>query len=276
MLPHPTHDRLIALGLVGMAKAFEEQRAQPAVASLTFEERLGLLVDREAVERQSKRLVTRLKFANLRQNATIEDLNTKAARGLDKALFAKLATGDWIGRRHDLLITGKTGTGKSWLACALGHKACRDDRSVLYYRVPRLLDALALARGDGRYVRLLKSLARVELLILDDWGLAPLTSQQGRDLLETGRRSPWLPLDDCDQSTPRRSLARGDRRSDNRRCRPRPPRAHCAPPRPRRRDPAQTTGKIRQVSMSWCVRRGAPDAIEPAVVLAAVKDAARR
>ena len=94
--------------------------AQPAVASLTFEERLGLLVDREAVERESKRLVTRLKFANLRQNATIEDLNTKAARGLDKALFAKLATGDWIGRRQDLLITGKTGTGKSWLACALG------------------------------------------------------------------------------------------------------------------------------------------------------------
>jgi DNA replication protein DnaC len=184
MLPHPTYDRLIALGLTGMAKAFEEQRQQSAVAALTFEERLGLLVDREAVERESKRLVTRLKFANLRQNATIEDLNTKAARGLDKALFAKLATGDWIARRHDLLITGKTGTGKSWLACALGHKACRDDRSVLYYRVPRLLDALALARGDGRYARLLKSLARVELLILDDWGLAPLTSQQGRDLLE--------------------------------------------------------------------------------------------
>lgn len=184
MLTHPTHDRLIALGLGGMAKAFEEQRAQPAVASLTFDERLGLLIDREAVERESKRLVTRLKFANLRQNATVEDLNTKAARGLDKALFAKLATGDWISRRQDLLITGKTGTGKSWLACALGHKACRDDRSVLYYRVPRLLDALALARGDGRYVRLLKSLARVELLVLDDWGLAPLTSQQGRDLLE--------------------------------------------------------------------------------------------
>ena len=184
MLPHPTHDRLIALGLVGMAKAFEEQRAQPAVASLTFEERLGLLVDREAVERESKRLVTRLKFANLRQNATIEDLNTKAARGLDKALFAKLATGDWITRRQDLLITGKTGTGKSWLACALGHKACRDDRSVLYHRVPRLFDALALARGDGRHARLLKSLARVELLILDDWGLATLTPEQGRDILE--------------------------------------------------------------------------------------------
>jgi DNA replication protein DnaC len=184
MLTHPTHDRLIALGLVGMAKAFEEQRQQPNVASLTFEERLGLLVDREAIERENKRLVTRLKFANLRQNATIEDLNTKAARGLDKVLFAKLATGEWIARRQDLLITGKTGTGKSWLACALGHKACRDDRPVLYHRVPRLLDALALARGDGRHARLLKSLARAELLILDDWGLAAMTSEQGRDLLE--------------------------------------------------------------------------------------------
>ena len=100
------------------------------------------------------------------------------------ALFAKLAAGDWIARRQDLLITGKTGTGKSWLACALGHKACRDDRSVLYWRVPRLLDGLALARGDGRHARLLKTLARVELLLLDDWGLAPLTSAQGRDLLE--------------------------------------------------------------------------------------------
>lgn len=184
MLPHPTHDRLVALGLTGMAKALEEQREQRNVEGLTFEERLGLLVDREAAERESRRLVTRLKFANLRQNATIEDLNTKAARGLDRALFAKLATGEWIARRQDLLITGKTGLGKSWLACALGHKACRDDRSVLYHRVPRLLDALALARGDGRYARLLKSLARVELLILDDWGLAPMTSEQGRDLLE--------------------------------------------------------------------------------------------
>ena len=205
MLTHPTHDRLIALGLVGMAKAFEEQRQQPNVASLTFEERLGLLVDREAIERESKRLVTRLKVANLRQNATIEDLNSKAARGLDKLLFAKLATSEWIARRQDLLITGKTGTGKSWLACALGHKACRDDRSVLYCRVPRLLDALALARGDGRHVRLLKSLARVEVLILDDWGLAPMTSEQGRDLLEIvddrhGRGSTivtsQLPVDD--------------------------------------------------------------------------------
>lgn len=180
MLTHPTSERLIALGLTGMAKALDEQRNQRNVDGLSFEERLGLLVDREAVERETKRLVTRLKAANLRQNATIEDLDTKAARGLDKALFAKLASGEWIARRQDLLITGKTGTGKSWLACALGHKACRDDRPTLYWRVPRLMDALALARGDGRYPRLLKSLARVELLILDDWGLVPLTSAQVR------------------------------------------------------------------------------------------------
>ena len=205
MLPHPTHDRLVALGLTGMAKALEEQRQHRNVEGLTFEERLGLLVDREVVERETRRLTTRLKSANLRQNATIEDLNTKAARGLDKVLFAKLAAGEWIARRQDLLITGKTGTGKSWLACALGHKACRDDRPVLYHRVPRLLDALALARGDGRHARLLKSLARAELLILDDWGLAPMTSEQGRDLLEIvddrhGRASTivtsQLPVDD--------------------------------------------------------------------------------
>ena len=184
MLTHPTHDRLVALGLTGMAKALEEQCRQPDVAALTFEERLGLLVDREAVERETKRIASRLKTANLRQDAVIEDLDTRAARGLDRPLVAKLAGGEWIARRQDLLITGKTGTGKSWLACALGHKAARDDRSVLYWRVPRLLDALALARGDGRHARLLKSVARVELLILDDWGLAAMTSSQGRDILE--------------------------------------------------------------------------------------------
>ena len=154
------------------------------MAALGFEERLALMVDREAIERENKRLVSRLKFASLRQSAVVEDVDMKAQRGLDKALFAKLVAGDWIARHQNLLICGPTGIGKSWLACALGHKACRDDRSVLYHRVPRLFDALALARGDGRHARLLKSLARVELLILDDWGLATLTPEQGRDLLE--------------------------------------------------------------------------------------------
>ena len=184
MLTHPTEQRLEALGLAGMAKALEEQRRQPDVTALSFEERLGLLVDREAIDRENKRLVSRLKFAGLRQNAAIEDIDMKAARGLDKALFAKLVVGDWIAQKQNLIVIGKTGLGKSWIACALAHKACRDDRSVLYHRVPRLFDTLALARGDGRHARLLKSIARVELLILDDWGLANLTPDQGRDLLE--------------------------------------------------------------------------------------------
>ena len=143
MLAHPTQERLTALGLTGMAKALEEQQRQPDVTALPFEERLALLVDREAIERENKRLVSRLKFAGLRQNAAIEDLDTKAARSLDRALFAKLAAGDWITQHENLIIVGKTGLGKSWLACALGHKACRDDRSVLYHRVPRL-------SADGR------------------------------------------------------------------------------------------------------------------------------
>ena len=184
MLTHPTEQRLIALGLTGMAKALEEQRRLPDTAALSFEERLALLVDREAIERENKRLVSRLKFAGLRQNAAVEDVDMKTARGLDKALFAKLAAGDWIVRHENLIIVGKTGLGKSWLACALAHKACRDDRSVLYHRVSRLFDALALARGDGRHARLLKSIARTERLILDDWGLANVSAEQGRDLLE--------------------------------------------------------------------------------------------
>jgi DNA replication protein DnaC len=184
MLTHPTYNRLVALGLNGMAKALEEQSRQPDIAALEFEERLALMVDREAAERDSRRLVTRLQFAGLRQNAVIEDVDLRTPRGLDKALFHKLAAGEWIARHHNLLIVGPTGVGKSWIACALGHKACRDNRSVLYQRLPRLFDALALARGDGRHARLLKNLGRVELLILDDWGLAPMTAERRRDLLE--------------------------------------------------------------------------------------------
>jgi DNA replication protein DnaC len=151
MLHHPTYDRLIALGLTGMARALEEQRSQPDVSALTFEERLALLVDREATERQNRRLTNRLRSADLRQNAVVEDIDLKTARGLDRALFQNLVVSDWIDRKLNLIIVGPTGIGKSWIACALGHKACRDDRSVLYQRVPRLFDAIALARGDGRH-----------------------------------------------------------------------------------------------------------------------------
>jgi DNA replication protein DnaC len=184
MLSHPTIDRLRELGLVGMVHALEEQRRQPDCNDLGFEDRLAMLVDREVLERDNKRLKARLRFAGLRQLAAPEDVDYRAHRGLDRALFQRLAQGEWIERQQNLLITGPTGVGKTWLACALGQRACRDNRSVLYQRVPRMLEGLGLARGDGRYARMLKGLARAQVLILDDWGLTPLTAEQRRDLLE--------------------------------------------------------------------------------------------
>ncbi len=184
MLNHPTHERLLALGLPGMARAFQDQRASPDLTALSFEERVGIMVDREAAERDTKRLTARLKFAALRQDACVEDIDLRTPRGLDRALLARLVAGDWIDRHQNLLISGPTGIGKSWLGCALGHKACRDGRSVIYHRVPRLFEALALARGDGRHARMLKAIARIDLLILDDWGLSVLNHNQRIELLE--------------------------------------------------------------------------------------------
>jgi len=184
MLTHPTAERLRGLGLSAMADAFVELQGMANAAELSREDWLGLLVDREATSRDNKRLARRLRDAKLRQAAVIEDTDFRTPRGLDRALFLKLAGCGWIREHAHVVIGGPTGVGKSWLACALGHKACRDGYSVLYKRAPRLFADLATARGEGRLPKLLAMLERTRLLIIDDWGPEPLTAEQRRDLLE--------------------------------------------------------------------------------------------
>ena len=197
MLTHPTFEQLNALGLQGMARAFGELIDNPDAAGLGHADWLALLLDREAVHRQDKRLSARLRHARLRHKALPEDIDYRSQRSLDRGLMAALLKGDWIRAAENLIISGPTGVGKSWLACALGHKACRDNHSVLYVRAPKLFDELALAHGDGSIARRFKSLGAVELLILDDWGLEPLDAQGRHDLLEIledryGRKSTLI------------------------------------------------------------------------------------
>jgi DNA replication protein DnaC len=184
MLSHPTVERLRGLGLAAMAEAFTELQNTPEAADLSREDWLGLLVDREATSRDNKRLARRLRDAKLRQAAVVEDTDFRTPRGLDRALFLKLAGCGWIREHAHVVIGGPTGVGKSWLACALGQKACREGYSVLYKRAPRLFADLATARGEGRLPKLLTMLERTRLLIIDDWGPEPLTPEQRRDLLE--------------------------------------------------------------------------------------------
>jgi len=194
MLKHPTLDKLQTLKCTGMAAALADQMAMPDIDELGFEERLGLLVDRELTERENRRLTSRLRRARLRHNAALEDINYQHRQGLDKGLIQSLAACQWVRERLNVLITGPTGVGKTWLACALTHKACREGYTAQYLRLTRLLRELMVAKGDGRYPKLLADLAKVDVLILDDWGLMKLNAEHRRDLLEVledrhGRRS---------------------------------------------------------------------------------------
>jgi DNA replication protein DnaC len=184
MLTHPTLDKLQALKLTGMTTALAEQLQMPDIEELSFDERLGLLVDRELTARDNRRLTSRLRRARLKHQAALEDIDYRHPRGLDKSLIQALASCRWVKEHLNILITGPTGVGKTWLACALAQKACREGHTALYLRLPRLLQELAIAKGDGRYPKLLSTLAKTEVLILDDWGLAQLTAEQRRDLLE--------------------------------------------------------------------------------------------
>src|SRR6266436_7483321 len=184
MLLTQTVDKLDALGLFGMTLGLREQLESSQYLSLSFDERLGLLVDRETEARDSRRLALRLKAAKLRQEATVEDINFRTPRGIDKTVILNLAQAGWVAAHHNLLISGPTGAGKSFLACALTHAAVRRGHTALYVRTPRLLAELALSRGDGRYVRRLGQLARIGVLVLDDFLVTPPSLIEAKDLLE--------------------------------------------------------------------------------------------
>ena len=184
MLTHPLFDKLTTLRLLGMLAGLKELLNSSDTERLSFEDRLGLLVDREICVRENRQLASRLKKAKLRQSACIEDVDFRHRRGLDQALFMQLARCGWINEHQNVIIIGPTGVGKTYLACALAHKACRQGYGAIYFRLPRLLQELSLSKGDGRYTSLLKSIARADLIVLDDWGLKGFSLDQQHDLLE--------------------------------------------------------------------------------------------
>jgi DNA replication protein DnaC len=177
-------EKLRILNLLGMARALTEQLERPDYQALSFEERLGLLVDREVQDRDNRRLERHLKAAKLRSSACIEDVDFRHPRGLDRGQLLTLATAQWVRAHQNVLIVGPTGAGKTFLACALAQAALRQGHTALYLRVPRVLGELALARADGRFPRLLATWARVDVLVLDDLALRPLLPEQSADLLE--------------------------------------------------------------------------------------------
>jgi DNA replication protein DnaC len=184
MLNEQTFDKLYAMKLIGMAEGFKEQLEQPSFRDLSFEERLGMLVERQWSWKENKRLSRLLKEAKLKLQACLEDIDYKTPRGLEKSLILSLASCNWIRKHQNLLISGPTGVGKTFLACAFAQKACREGFRTFYIRSPQFFYQIALARADGSYATLIKKLSKTHLLVLDDLGLAPLTDTERRDLLE--------------------------------------------------------------------------------------------
>lgn len=184
MLDEQTFTKLNHMKLYGIAHALEQQMSSKTFDKLSFEERVGMLVDQEWTDRQARKLTRRLAQAKLREQACIEDIDERHQRGLDKKLITRLSTCQWVEQSQNVILVGATGLGKTYIACALANRACQQGKTALYRRVPRLFGELALARADGSLPRLLNRWAKVDVLILDDWGLAPLKDQERRDLLE--------------------------------------------------------------------------------------------
>ncbi len=181
---HQSIEKLYQMRLTTMAGAFSEQMKQPSMSELSFEERFAMIVDQEWTFRDNRKLQRRLKSARLKQQATIEDIDFRYPRELDKSVILTLANCQWIKHHHNIIITGPTGIGKSYIAEAFANKACREGYTAICYRSPRLFQELDLARGDGSYMNVLKSLAKTDILVVDDWGLATLTEAERRDFLE--------------------------------------------------------------------------------------------
>jgi DNA replication protein DnaC len=184
MLNNQTIQSLREMRLPGMADAYTQQLQNPQLAELSFEERFGMLVDAERTKRQNHRLARLLRDAKFKVRAAPEDIDYHQARGVDQGLLRNLTTGQWITAHHNLILTGPTGIGKTFIACALGTTACRLGMRVRYHRLSRLLQSIVIAKADGSYPKLINSLLKVDLLILDDWGLAPMAAPESRDLLD--------------------------------------------------------------------------------------------